>query len=273
MVVVDTHCHASPYWFEPVEVLLDEMSRNGVDKAVLTQFFGVYDNSYLVECMKRFPGRFSVIGLVDVNASDALNHLESLHRQGVEGIRFNSAMRSPGSDPIAVWRKAADLGMVASVMGSVESYAATEFENILRELPHLKVVIEHLGGVGAYWGPGRSDQTIPHQTYQAVLGLARYPNTYMKIPGLGEFCARPLPFQPPHPFEEVHPLIEMAVDAFGAERLMWGSDFPPVTNREGYTNALNLPRERLQARSQQAVEWVFGKTAENMWKFGEGTGA
>ena len=52
MAVVDTHCHASPYWFEPVEVLLDEMGRNGVDHAVLTQFFGVYDNSYLVECTK-----------------------------------------------------------------------------------------------------------------------------------------------------------------------------------------------------------------------------
>ena len=33
MVVVDTHCHASPYWFEPIEVLLDEMTRNEVDKA------------------------------------------------------------------------------------------------------------------------------------------------------------------------------------------------------------------------------------------------
>ena len=41
MVVVDTHCHASPYWFEPVEVLLDEMTRSGVDKAALIQFRGV----------------------------------------------------------------------------------------------------------------------------------------------------------------------------------------------------------------------------------------
>jgi L-fuconolactonase len=272
MVVVDTHCHASPYWFEPVEILLDEMSRNGVEKAVLTQFFGVYDNSYLVECVQRFPGRFSVIGLVDVSHPDSLSHLENLHRQGVEGIRFNSSTRSPGSDPLAVWRKAADLGMIASVMGSVESYATAEFEDIVRELPNLKVVIEHLGGVGANWGPGRSDQAIPYQSYQAVLALARYPNTYMKVPGLGEFCPRPLPFQPPHPFEAVHPLIEMAVEAFGSRRLMWGSDFPPVANREGYGNALNLPRERLWARSQQEVEWVFGRTAATIWQFGEGTG-
>ena len=269
MVVVDTHCHASPYWFEPVEVLLDEMSRNGVDKAVLTQFFGVYDNSYLVECMNLFPGRFSVIGLVDVSDPDALNHLEILHQQGVEGVRFNSTMRSPGGDPIAAWRKAADLGMIASVMGSVESYAAAEFGNIVKELPNLKVLIEHLGGVGANWGPGRSNQSVPYDTYRSVLDLAKYPHTYMKIPGLGEFCTRSLPFQPPNPFDEVHSLIAMAVDAFGADRLMWGSDFPPVANREGYRNALTLPRERLEARSQQEVEWVFGKTAENMWKFGE----
>ncbi len=269
MTVVDTHCHASPYWFEPVEVLLHEMSRNQVDKAVLTQFFGVYDNSYLVECMRRFPGRFSVIGLVDVNNPEAPNHLEDLHGQGVEGIRFTTGMRSPGGDPLAVWRKAADLGMIASVMGPVEGYAEAEFENIIKELPNLKVVIEHLGGVGAFWGPGRADRVIPQEAYEKVLALSGYPNTYMKIPGLGEFCARPVPFQQPYPFEEVPALVEMAVEAFGPERLMWGSDFPPVANREGYGNALKFPRERLQARSQQEVDLVFGETAAQMWRFGE----
>ena len=267
MVVVDTHCHVSPYWFEPVEVLLDEMSRNGVDKAVLTQFFGVYDNSYLVECMTRFPGRFSVIGLVDVSDPDALSHLESLHRQGVEGIRFNSTMRSPGSDPIAVWRKAADMGMIASVMGSVESYAAAEFENIVKELPNLKVLIEHLGGVGANWGPGRSNQAIPYDTYRSVLDLAKYPNTYMKIPGLGEFCTRPLPFQPPNPFDEVHLLIEMAVDAFGADRLMWGSDFPPVSFREGYGSALRLTTEEYSSLSDGERDLIFGGVAKKVFGF------
>ena len=58
-MVVDTHCHALPYWFEPVEILLHQMARNGVDKAVLIQINGIYDNSYLVECMRRFPGRVS----------------------------------------------------------------------------------------------------------------------------------------------------------------------------------------------------------------------
>ena len=34
-------------------------------------------------------------------------------------------------------------------------------------------------------------------------------------------------------------IVDMTLELFGSEKLMWGSDFPPVSNREGYTNALN----------------------------------
>ena len=269
MVIVDTHCHTSQDWFEPVEILLDEMNRNGVDKAVLTQFFGVYDNSYMIDCMRRFPGRFSVIALIDVAQTDALQQLEELANQGVESLRLNVNMRSPGSDPLAIWFKAADLGMSVSSMGTVEDFASDEFEGIVKELPSLKIIIEHLAGVGAYFGPGRADRSVPYDTYQKALALAKYPNTYVKVPGLGEFCPRPATFTRPYPFEEVPPLIEMALAAFGAERLMWGSDFPPSAAREGYRNALELPKDRLRERSLDEQEWVFGKTAASLWRFGE----
>lgn len=265
--VIDTHCHASPYWFEPVEILLDEMERAGVAQAVLTQFFGVFDNGYLIEAVKRFPGRFAVITIVDHTREDALSRLEELHDQGVDGLRFNCAWRAPGEDPLALWRKCADLGMVASVMGTVEQYAAPEFEAIVRELPHLTVVMEHLAGVGAYFGPGRADKVIPTDTYRQALALSKYPNAYMKIPGLGEFCPRPMPFRQPIPFDSVPPLIEWAVDAFGGERLMWGSDFPPVANREGYRNALRFPMELIEYPSAAVRDLVFGGTAAKLWEF------
>ena len=133
----------------------------------------------------------------------------------------------------------------------------------------MKIVIEHLAGVGAYFGPGRADRSVPYETYLKALALAKYPNFYVIVPGLGEFCPRPVPFTQPYPFEEVPPLIEMALDAFGAERLMWGSDFPPSAAREGYTNTLELPKDRLRARSLDEQEWVFGKTAASLWRFGE----
>ena len=265
--IIDTHCHASPYWFEPVEILLDEMERAGVDQAVLTQFFGVFDNSYLLEAVARFPGRFAVIAIVDHTQPAAARQVAELHNQGVEGIRFNCAWRDEGEDPLALWRLCADLGIIASVMGTVEQYAAPEFEDIIRRLPHLTIVMEHLAGVGAYFGPGRADKTIPLGTYRQALALAQYPNVYMKVPGLGEFCPRPMPFRQPVPFDDIPPLIEMAVDAFGGRRLMWGSDFPPVANREGYRNALRFPMDLIDYPNREARDLVFGGTAASLWKF------
>jgi L-fuconolactonase len=267
MVVVDTHCHASPYWFEPVEVLLDEMARSGVDKAALIQFRGVFDNSYLIESMRRFPGRFSVVVVVDTDRPGAPNRLEAWVEQGAEGVRLSPTVRSPGRSPLAIWRKAADLGIVVSCLGTVEEFASPQFEGIIKEFSTLNIVIEHLGGVGAYFGPGRQDRTVAYDTYRKVLKLAQYPNTYMKVPGLGEFCHRPMPFLQPMPFTEIPPLIEMAIDAFGAQRLMWGSDFPPSAAREGYGNTLRFPMQYVKFKSEEDKEWVFGRTATTLWRF------
>jgi L-fuconolactonase len=270
MVVVDTHCHASQVWFEPVEILLDQMARNDVDKAVLIQIRGQYNNSYVLECVRRFPGRFSTVVIVDHASPDAPKRLEEWTKQGAEGIRLTPADRSPGRDPLAIWRKAAELGVPVSSGGTLEEFASAGFEGIIKEFPSLKIIIEHLGGVGRhYLSARRNDPTprAPLETYQRVLSLAQYPNTYMKVPGLGEFCPRPQPMVQPMPFTEIPSLIEMAVEAFGPQRLMWGSDFPPVANREGYHNALRFPMQNVDFGGEANKEWVFGGTAATLWKF------
>ena len=33
----------------------------------------------------------------------------------------------------------------------------------------------------------------------------------------------------------------MVVEAFGPQRVMWGSDYPPVSSREGYHRSLQFP--------------------------------
>ncbi len=265
LVIVDSHCHASPYWFEPVEVLLHQMDRNGVDKAVLIQVRGMYDNSYLIECMRRFPGRLSAVVLVDIERPDAPEALEKWVGEGAQGVRFTPTSRSPGPDSLAMWRKAAHLGVPVSCLGSLEEFASPGFERVVGEFRNLKIVLEHLGGVDR-------GTAHPHTEYKKVLGLARYSNVYMKVPGLGELCPRPIPFRQPFPFESVPPLIEMATEAFGPGRLMWGSDFPPVASREGYRNSLRLPMEHVLFGSEEAREWVFGKTALGLWKFDGGSG-
>ena len=68
MDIVDTHCHAGTSWFEPIETLLACMDNYGVRRALLTQHRGMFDNAYLLECIDRFPGRFSAIAGVDAAA-------------------------------------------------------------------------------------------------------------------------------------------------------------------------------------------------------------
>ena len=62
MLIVDSHCHASDCWYEPIESLLYQMDRNEVEKAILIQMNGQANNAYQAECVRRYPGdRKSVV--------------------------------------------------------------------------------------------------------------------------------------------------------------------------------------------------------------------
>jgi L-fuconolactonase len=267
MYVVDTHCHAGTSWFEPVEMLLAGMNQSDVQHAVLTQHRGMIDNAYLFESIERFPGRFSAIVGVDVADPNALTTLEQLAKNdGVCGIRLQPGDRSPGSDPLAIWEKACELGLGISVflVDTVNS-ADPEFQSLIKGLPaDCTVVLEHLCGMYAPRSPG--SVVAPYENYKKGLELASRPNTYIKFGGLGEFSERPARLDPQLGFESIPPALEMAYEAFGPKRMMWGSDFPPSAAREGYRNSLTGGVEHPAFKSQEDREWAFGKTAQQAWK-------
>jgi L-fuconolactonase len=99
-----------------------------------------------------------------------------------------------------------------------------------------------------------------------VFALARHPNVYLKVHGLGEFCRRTTRMTGPLPFERAALSIwDMAYQAFGPQRIMWGSDYPPVSGREGYTNALSWTREQVSAKGDEAVTLIFGGVAAGLF--------
>ena len=59
----------------------------------------------------------------------------------------------------------------------------------------------------------------------------------------------------------------MAIEAFGPQRVMWGSDYPPVSRREGYDNSLKVPMDYLGGSSEEERAWIFGEAALKIWKF------
>ncbi|MFC2025132.1 amidohydrolase family protein [Chloroflexota bacterium] len=261
MVIVDTHAHASPYWYEPIEVTLFQMNSNRVDKATLVQFLGQADNRYIIECAHRFPGRFSPVVIVDTDRTDAPETLKKWVKEGAEGVRLETCTRSPGNDPLAIWRTCAELGLPVTCFCSGHEFASDEFRKLIEALPDVTIILEHLARK-------QRDEQPPYATYQKILALAEYPNVYVKVGGLGEICSRPYPFRQPFPFEPVPPFFQMAYEAFGPSRMMWGSNSPPSSNLEGYRNTLHYLGEHLtNFCSEEAKEWIFGKTALSLFKF------
>jgi L-fuconolactonase len=257
MIIVDAHCHASPYWYEPVESLLHHMDRDGVERAVLIQYFGQYNNGYQFECVRRYPDRFLSVVLVDTGSPNALRELERLAGQGARGVRLRPETRSPGDDPLAIWRTATELGLPVSCCGTSAEFASGDFGELVGSFPHLPIVVEHLGSLNHPDG-----EPPPYELRRKVFSLARFPNVYIKVHGLGEFCRRTTPVTEPFPFElPVPPVLELAYEAFGPERMMWGSDYPPVSGREGYRNALQLTLEQLGSKSEGDRRLIFGEVA------------
>lgn len=265
MPVVDSHCHASPVWYEPVESLLWQMERNGVERAILIQMQGQFNNDYQYACARDHPGKFVPVAVIDTQRPDAAEELARQAAQGAGGVRFLATTRSPGDDPLLIWRAAARLGLPVSCGGALAAFAGDDFAALVATLPELPIVIEHLGG-----GRVLGDEAADSAQRRRVFDLARFPNAYIKIPGLGEFARRALPVTEPFPFvTPLPPYLRAARDAFGPRRMMWGSDYPPVAFREGYASALAFPRAEFAAMpgvSDEDREWIFGRTALAVFK-------
>ena len=261
MRIVDSHCHAAIGWYEPIEVLLSQMDRNGVELAALIQINGQTDNSYQAECVKRYPDRLRSVVLVDASQDGAIAQLEREVAEGATGVRLPPGARSPGDDPLAIWRKAAELGITVSSGGTREAFADPTFAEVFEACPTLPIVIEHLGSLK--WSDLTAGGPRP-----AMFDLARFPNAYIKIHGLGEFSQRALPVREPFPFvEPIAPLLEMTYEQFGASRIMWGSDYPPVSMREGYGNALRFTMDRLADKTEDERSLMFGGVAARLFGF------
>jgi L-fuconolactonase len=258
VIIVDSHVHAPAVWYEPVETLLFQMERNRVDKALLVPMVGNH-NEYEFECVSTYPGRFAVISQVEMKRPDALDLIEADARKGAVGIRIGVEDISETNN-LPIWRKSAQLGLNVSCHGDIDNFAAEEFREIVEECSTLKIVLEHLGGAAR-------TKRFPKPNYplfDKVLRLSRYGNVYVKLPGFGEFFDRPRPMKHPA-FDHAPEQIKMVYDAFGPKRIMWGSDFPNCSSREGYAQVLHYPLEKIPFLNQEDKEWIFGKTALSVW--------
>jgi L-fuconolactonase len=260
-MIFDSHCHASPQWFEPVELLLFQMDRNGVERAALVQLLGQYDNAYQNTCVAKYPDRLVSVVAVDWARPDGVDRLKEMIQSGAAGVRLRPEARSPGDDPYAIWRLAAEHRLSVSCVGLAANFTADAFAELVQAVPTLPIVMEHLGG----WA--RPDCDGRDETRQAIAELARFPNLHLKLPSLGQLVqrARDLPATGPVLDPSGAGIVLEMLDHFGPDRMMWGSDHPVVSSREGYANALGGTRALFADAPSNVTAKVFGAAAESLF--------
>lgn len=234
--------------YTPAEALAD-MDAAGVDRAVIVPPTWVGEgNETALEAAARHPDRFAVMGRFNPDAPGAEAQLATwLDQPGMLGIRL-TFMAVPRAEQLEDgsldWFWAAcerhGIPLMMLMQGAPEKVAP-----IAERHPDLKIVLDHMA-LNLRVAPGQSWESLPR-----LLDLARFPRVYVKVSSAPNFSAEP------YPHRDIHPHLRRMVEAFGPQRLFWGSD---VTRLVGtYADCRRLFEEELDFLSADDREWIMGK--------------
>ena len=147
-----------------------------------------------------------------------------------------------------------------------------EVIDLARAFPDQPIVLDHVGGplgIGPY--AGRRDEIFP-AWQRSIRTLATCPNMHVKLGGLGmnicgfEFHKRPSPPSSEELAAAWQPYTETCIEAFGAERCMFESNFPVDKASTGYAVLWNAFK-RLAARASPSEKaQLFRDTAMRFYR-------
>jgi L-fuconolactonase len=198
----------------------------GVDRVVLIQhtLFHGLDNRYIVEVIRGNPGRFAGVAVVDDRSPNPGAQMLKLKAAGVRGLRIitrdwhaaDGRKRAPGEwlageGMAEMWTTAADAGM--AICPLIEPDYLASVDAMCRRFPKTACVVDHFARVGVSGEVREAD-------LDTLCALARHKMARVKI-SAHYALGRKTP-----PYRDLIPMIRRLLTAFGAERLMWGSDAP-----------------------------------------------
>lgn len=132
-------------------------------------------------------------------------------------------------------------------------YSLTDITEVARRLPKLRILVNHLGGVKLDGSPLKPEWIAQFRA------LAQHANVCCKLSALfGRWDKQPAP-QDLAPYTEV---LDLAFECFGADRLIYGSDWPVSEQTADYAAILRLTRAFLDPKGRDVSEKVFHKNAE-----------
>lgn len=241
-----------------LDELLPMMNEAGVDAAVIhPPSWDPNSTEMAFDAVRAHPKRFAIMGSIPLDVPASAEALANWREQpGMLGLRFlmlNDPVRSwMEADRLEwLWTAAEDANVPISVLST---HSLPKVGEIAERHPGLRLTLDHLGGRGGNTTL-KDDEAMGH--IADLVALARYPNIAVKATGLPGYSGEPYPF----PTMQKH--LRRVFDAFGPERVFWGTDITkmPCSWRECVT----MFTEELPWLTGRDLKLVMGEAVCCWW--------
>lgn len=243
--LIDAHAH---FWAQPAggdrgvnaadrPVSADElvalMAAGGVAQTLQVTRYFEPDDAVSIAGAAAHPDRFRVLARLDSRTPEFVERVRAtLEQPYVVGLRLYDLQTNPGlfdRSGDALWRLLAELRRPASLYlpGYSRALATTARRN-----PDTQFVLDH---AGVALTPGVPPERR-FDDWTGVLALAQLPNVVVKASGLPEAGEETFPYP-----QAQDRLLEL-VGCFGAQRVMWGSNFTPARRVGEYAEHADFAR-------------------------------
>ncbi len=243
-----------------VEVFLSNMNYAQVQAAVVVQeFIDGLQNKYLQWVRDHYGSRFFVCGMADYLRPGFFKTAENLivkkkfRGMAIPGHRLitNTQRVFLNSDEMMqMFHLMEDNDVLLSVTLIDGDHQVGELREVIEECPKLKIAIGHFGMPVA-------------EGWEQQLLLCRHDNVYMESGGItwlynSEF----------YPFPSAIRVIRKAIDTVGAEKLMWGSDYPRTITAITYRMSYDFIVKSAELTDDEK-RLFLGENAYRLYGFGD----
>jgi predicted TIM-barrel fold metal-dependent hydrolase len=231
------------------EDLLAEMDEAGVDAAIIhPPGWDPNAGAVAIEAAKKYPDRFAILGNFPLDDPASRGLIDGWKDQpGMLGLRFTfhaPHQRSWPSDGSLDWLWTAAEKADIPIALQASRFLPTVGQ-IAERHPGLRLIVDHCGGLGGT-AHNKGPDAFTHMP--DLVALAKYPNVALKATGAPHYSSDPFPFT------SIHPYLKQMFDAFGPDRMFWGTD---ITRMQcTYRQCVRLFAE--------AVPWLTGDDLEKV---------
>jgi predicted TIM-barrel fold metal-dependent hydrolase len=239
------------------EMLLAAMDDAGVDKAAIVHSSTAYgfDNSYVADAVMAVPSRFTGVFSIDMLAPDAVEKMDHWIARGGTGMRLfttgstmpNQAMWFTDPKTFPAWEHAA--GRNIPVCMQMGQKGIPLLREIMDKFPKVTIILDHLSRAPFTDG-------LPYAAAADFFALSKYQQVYLKVTPNNVSPENWGKGSPETFFGKV-------IDAFGASRIAWGSNFPNSVGT--LKEILGAARKAFSFARPSDQDWVFGKTALELY--------